>query len=113
MMEKVTVNTDKELIHRLWENYYVPYMKGYFSSYGKFASDDVKTGDILAYTGSTASAFYFPDKVEKEDDSYPIEYVVQESPIMEGRRKLQSTAGRRNGCCRNQMKSMNMHLPYF
>ena len=81
---KVTVNTDKELIHRLWENYYVPYMKGYFSSYGKFASDDVKTGDILAYTGSTASAFYFPDKVEKEDDSYPIEYVVQESPIMEG-----------------------------
>lgn len=81
---KVTVNTDKELIHRLWENYYVPYMKGYFSSYGKFASDDVKTSDILAYTGSTASAFYFPDKVEKEDDSYPIEYVVQESPIMEG-----------------------------
>ena len=81
---KVTVNTDKELIHRLWENYYVPYMKGYFSSYGKFASDDVKTGDILAYTGSTASAFYFPDKVEKEDDNYPIEYVVQESPIMEG-----------------------------
>ena len=81
---KATVNTDKELLRRLWENYYVPYMKGYFASYGKFSSDDVKTGDILAYTGSTASAFYFPDKVEKEDDSYPIEYVVQESPIMEG-----------------------------
>ena len=81
---KVTVNTDKELLHRLWENYYVPYMKGYFAAYGKFRSDDVKTGNIIAYTGSTSSAFYFPDSVESDTDSYPIDYIVQESPVMEG-----------------------------
>lgn len=81
---KVVVNTDKDQIKRLWENYYVPYMKGYFAAYGKFRSDDVKTGDILAYTGSTASAFYFPDEVETEDESYPIECQIQESPVMEG-----------------------------
>lgn len=81
---KVRINTDKEKIHRLWENYYVPYMKGYFASYGKFRSDDVKTGDIIAYTGSSSSAFYFPDNVENDTDLYPIEYIMQESPIMEG-----------------------------
>ena len=92
---KVVVNTDKALMKRLWENYYVPYIKGYFASYGKFRSDDVKTGDILAYTGSTASAFYFPDEVETEEESYPIECKIQQSPIMKGGKnyRVQQGAG--------------------
>ena len=65
---KMVANTDKEKIHRLWENYYVPYV----------------TGTILAYTGSTSSAFYFPDNVENSDGSYKIDYIMQPSPIMEG-----------------------------
>ena len=69
---KVTLNTDKELVRRIWDNYYGPFMKGYFASLGKFRSDDVKTGDVIAYTGSTSSAVYFPDSVETEDSSYPI-----------------------------------------
>lgn len=81
---EVTLNTDKELIRRLWDDYYVPYVKGYFESYGKFRSDDVKTGDILAYTGSTSSAVYFPDNVEKDEESYPIDYIIQEAPVMQG-----------------------------
>ena len=92
---QVTVHTDKELLHRLWENYYMPMMKGYFCAYGKFRSDDVKTGDVIAYTGSTASSFYFPDQVEKEDASYPIDYIVMNAPIMEGGEnyKVQQGAG--------------------
>ena len=81
---KVTFNTDKEQIRRLWDNYYVPYMKGYFASMGKFRSDDVKTGDILAYTGSTTSAMYFPDNIEGDDSSYPVDFIVCDVPIMEG-----------------------------
>lgn len=81
---KVVLHTDRELIHRLWENYYVPYVKGYFGAYGKFRSDDVKTGDILAYTGSTSSVLYFPDQVETEEDSYPIDFVMIPAPVMEG-----------------------------
>ena len=81
---KVTLQADKEAIHTLWENYYVPYVKGYFVSYGKFGSDDVKTGDTLAYTGSTASSMYFPDNVELDDDSYPIDYVICNAPVFEG-----------------------------
>lgn len=81
---KMVLHTDRDLLHRLWENYYVPYVKGYFGAYGKFRSDDVKTGDILAYTGSTSSVLYFPDRVETDDDSYPIEFVMLPAPVMEG-----------------------------
>lgn len=81
---EVTLNTDRDLLHRLWENYYVPYVKGYFGAYGRFRSDDVKTGDILAYTGSTSSSMYFPDAIEKEDGSYAIECIAMKAPVLEG-----------------------------
>lgn len=82
---EVTIQADKEQLRRLWENYYVPYINGYFASIGKFRSDDVKTGEILAYTGSTSSAMYFPDQVEAEDGSTKaIDYVVLPAPVMEG-----------------------------
>ncbi len=90
---KVTLHTDKELIRRLWDDYYVPYMKGYFASYGKFRSDDVKTGDLIAYTGATSSSVYFPDNVETEDTTYPIEYVIRKAPIMEGCENVQVQQG--------------------
>ena len=81
---QLTLNTPKEELHRLWENYYVPMVNGYFGAYGSFRSDDVKTGDLLAYTGSTTSAMYFPDQVELSDDNYAIEYIVMEAPVFEG-----------------------------
>ena len=60
-------------------------VKGWFGAYGKFRSDDVKTGDILAYTGSTTSAMYFPDRVEREDGSWPIDYdLMAAAPVFEG-----------------------------
>lgn len=81
---KITLNLPKEELYRLWENYYVPMVKGYFGAYGSFRSDDVKTGDLLAYTGATTSAMYFPEQVEKEGSSYSIEYTVMDAPIFEG-----------------------------
>lgn len=84
----VTVNTDKDLVKRLWENYYVPYVKGYFAALGKFRADDIKTGDIIAYTGSSASSMYFPDEISTDDGTKKIDYVVLEAPIMEGGEKV-------------------------
>ncbi|RKI66349.1 extracellular solute-binding protein [bacterium 1xD42-67] len=82
---ELTLNVPKEELRRLWENYYVPMVKGWFGAYGKFRSDDVKTGDILIYTGSTTSAMYFPDQVERDDGSSPIEYALMvAAPIFEG-----------------------------
>lgn len=90
---EVTLNTDRESLHRLWEDYYVPYVKGYFAAYGRFRSDDVKTGDILAYTGSTSSAMYFPDAIEKNDQSYPIECITMEAPLLEGGQNVRVQQG--------------------
>lgn len=55
--------------------------------------DDVKTGDILAYTGSTSSAMYFPDQVVKEDESEDIAYKVLPIPVLEGGEKVNVQQG--------------------
>lgn len=81
---KMTLNVPKAEIRRLWESYYVPMVKGYFGAYGSFRSDDVKTGDLLSYTGSTSSAMYFPNQVELDDGSYAIDYIVMAAPMFEG-----------------------------
>ena len=92
---EMTLNAPKEALMRLWENYYVPMVKGYFGAYGSFRSDDVKTGDILAYTGSTSSAMYFPNQVELDGKSYPIDYKVMAAPVFDGGRNcaVQQGAG--------------------
>lgn len=92
---QLTLNVPKEELRRLWENYYVPRVKGYFAAYGSFRSDDVKTGDLLAYTGSTSSAMYFPNQVELDNNSYPIDYIVMTAPVFEGgeRYAVQQGAG--------------------
>lgn len=81
---EVTIHLPREQAKRLWDHYYVPMVKGYFGAYGSFRSDDVKTGDILAYTGSTSSAMYFPGQVETDKDSYAIDYIVAPAPVFEG-----------------------------
>ena len=58
----LTLNVNKEAMRRLWDNYYVPYISGYFASNGRFRSDDMKTGDLIALTGSSSSATYFPHR---------------------------------------------------
>lgn len=80
---KVTLHLDKDKLRKLWDNYYVPYVKGYFDAFGKFRSDDVKTGDLLCYTGSSVSAPYFPDNVEVNGTSTPIEYVIMNAPVFQ------------------------------
>lgn len=82
--QKVTLNADRDIMKKIWDFYYVPYVKGYFSSYGKFRSDDVKIGEIIAHTGSSTSASYFPDFVETEEETYPIEALVLPVPDFEG-----------------------------
>jgi multiple sugar transport system substrate-binding protein len=71
----------EEVARKLWDNYYVPYIYGYFSSVGRFRSDDVKTGNVIAFVGSSASASFFPSEVILSDEErYPIETGVMEAP---------------------------------
>lgn len=82
---EITFNTDEKALRRLWDNYYIPYINGYFTAVGKFRSDDAKTGSLIALIGSTSGAAYFPTIVTTSDtESYPIESLSLPTPVFEG-----------------------------
>lgn len=90
------LNFDRDVVKTLWDNYYVPYIKGYFSSVGRFRSDDVKTGNILSFVGSSSGATFFPSQViVNDEESYPIDMIALPAPIFEGGEKyaVQQGAG--------------------
>ncbi|MBE5804394.1 MAG: extracellular solute-binding protein [Clostridiales bacterium] len=77
----MTLNLDEAVMRRLWDNYVVPYVNGWFGAYGRYRSDDVKTGQLVALVGSTSGALYFPAEVTRDDGStYPIECMTLPLP---------------------------------
>lgn len=81
----VTVGADQETLRKLWDNFYVPYVKGYYAAESRFRSDDVKIGSIIALICSTTGATYYPSEVTIDDDDiYPIENIVLNVPNFEG-----------------------------
>ncbi len=88
-----TLNIDDEVMRKIWDNYYVPYISGYFKSYGKFRSDDTKVGDILAYVGSTSSVTYFPTEVAVDSETHAIEAEILLAPIYEDAKKVMVQQG--------------------
>ncbi len=79
---RATVSLSKEHARVIWDNSYVPLLKGYFASVGRFRSDDVKFGELIMYVGSTSGANYFPDVVEKDKDSaYAIDCIAAPYPV--------------------------------
>ncbi len=76
---------DKAVARRLWDNYYIPYLNGYYSAIGRFRSDDMKTGTIIAYVGSSASASFTPTAVSPAGGTrYGIETQTLPAPEFEG-----------------------------
>lgn len=66
---KTDFTMTKEVAHHIWDYFYKPYIEGYYVKTGRFSSDDAKTGTVLAYTGSTAGAAYFPKEIVHENSS--------------------------------------------
>ena len=64
---KVLADMDEETMRRLWDNYYVPFIKGCYCASGKFRSDDMKMGNLIAFVGSSSGASYFPDSITNPD----------------------------------------------
>lgn len=78
---KALLNFDRGTVRKLWDHYYVPFVRGHFAASGRFRSDDVKTGNILGYVGSSSGATYFPEEVTlSDDDTHPIEMAVLPVP---------------------------------
>ncbi len=76
-----SVTIKKDVLKKLWENYYVPYVKGYYTAQSRYRSDDAKIGSLIALICSTSGAAYFPSEVTIDNDyTYPIENKVFEVP---------------------------------
>lgn len=81
----MTLNLDKDVMRKLWDNYYIPFLKGWFGASGRFRSDDVKTGNLLSYVGSSSSSTFFPKQVLTSDtESHDIEMAVLPCPSFSG-----------------------------
>lgn len=81
----MTVNFERDVARRLWDNYYVPFVKGWFAATGRFRSDDIKTGNVLGYVGSSSSATFFPTRVTNDaNESHEISLKTLPAPQFEG-----------------------------
>ena len=91
---KMTLHFDHDVVRKLWDNYYVPFVKGYFAANGRFRSDDVKTGALLGCVGSCASATFFPKQVMPGDNQvHDIEMKVLPAPRFAGSEKVAGQQG--------------------
>ena len=82
---RMTVNFERDVARRLWDNYYVPFVRGWFAATGRFRSDDIKTGNVLAYVGSSSSATFFPTRVTNDaNESHEISLKTLPAPQFEG-----------------------------
>ena len=82
--EQIEIQADYDTFRKLWNCYYIPYIKGHYLKVGRFRSDDIKIGKIIAEVCSTSSASYFPTEVTTNDQlTYPIDYLVLPVPIFE------------------------------
>ena len=82
---RMTVNFERDVARRLWDNYYVPFVRGWFAATGRFRSDDIKTGNVLAYVGSSSSAAFFPTRATNDaNESHEISLKALPAPQFEG-----------------------------
>ncbi|MEG1774604.1 MAG: extracellular solute-binding protein, partial [Oscillospiraceae bacterium] len=86
---KATLNFEREIAKKLWDHYYTPFVHGYFSASGRFRSDDIKTGHLISFVGSSSGATFFPKEVILSDSQrYPIDMLALPCPQFEGGEKV-------------------------
>jgi multiple sugar transport system substrate-binding protein len=79
-----TLNLDSEIMRKLWDYYYVPYVKGYFSNTEEYCSEAIKYNEIIAAATSSASVSYLPKTITKSDGtSYTASYMILALPNFE------------------------------
>lgn len=82
---KADFHLNREILRRMWDHFVVPYAKGYYNAAGRYRSDDMKTGDLIAFVGATSSASFTPTQVTDPDGNMTdIEVRVLEVPSFAG-----------------------------
>ena len=69
-------------IDRLWDIYFDPMINGGFAAFGRYRSDDLRTGGILAFLGSSTSASYINEEIVSANGRIvPIELDIMPMPV--------------------------------
>lgn len=83
------IDLNNPVMKTFWDSYYVPMVKGYYGAYSFYRSEDVQTGDLLMYTGSTAGASFFPKTVTYSDNTkYDVELKAIPYPTFKDGKKV-------------------------
>lgn len=76
---------DAQAARRLWQYYCENTAAGRMYKFSQYGSEDMKTGDIIAYIGSTGGARHFPTEALDQDGSYrKTELAVFPYPVLAG-----------------------------
>lgn len=90
---RIVFDYPEEIAKKVWDVYYVPHMMGWYRS-ETFNQDGIKSGNLVAYIGSSAGAGYFPeDVIVNGKESYPIQCSVLPYPTFAGRAELMTQRG--------------------
>ncbi len=85
---KTVLNLSKVNAKKIWDNYYVPVVKGHAGKQGNYVSEDIKVGKLILGLSYTTSASYFPKKTYIDEEVKQIELKVMHSPYMKGGHEL-------------------------
>lgn len=78
---------------KIWDLFYVPHIKGFYET-AAYAADGVKSGDIIAYLGSSAGAAYFPSEVTlNSKEFYSVESMILPYPTFQNGKLYTSQRG--------------------
>lgn len=75
---------DMDVLSKVFNNYVEGIGYGYYDAVGLFRSDDIRSGDIISYAGSSASYAYIPSWIEVDGDKLDIDWTSVDYPYFEG-----------------------------
>ncbi len=89
-----TFSMDKEAARRLWGFYYSNIVTGRFAEIGRYRADDMKTGDLVAYLGSSGGATYFPEEIMPgSPEARKTDLLVLPYPVFQGAKAVSIQQG--------------------
>ncbi|AVM68337.1 hypothetical protein C3V36_03190 [Lachnospiraceae bacterium oral taxon 500] len=72
------------VLRKLFDLYISATAMHYFGGSGKFRSDNIKSGELISYIGSTSSASYFPTWIQKDTTRQNIQFLALPYPLWQG-----------------------------
>ncbi len=81
--ENHTALMNPESIYPGYSWYTEAFSMGYLTEVGSYRSDDIRSGDILAYAGSSAGYLYFPDWIEVNGEKIEVTWKALPYPHFE------------------------------